>query len=81
MSYYISPHGLLVHDRADWPCAACHPDHSSDRQAWYLCIDCAQEMLTAAAAGMSEARALMDDVTDALAFFEVNTQMSAAPMN
>lgn len=81
MSYYISPHGLLVHDRADWPCAACHPENTSDRQAWYLCVECAQKMLTAAGAGMKEARALMDDVTDALGFFETNSQVSAARLN
>ncbi len=81
MSYYVSPHGLLVHDQADWPCAACHPDATSDRQAWYLCVTCAQEMLAAASAGMSGARALMDDVTDALGFFQVNGQIHAAHMN
>jgi len=81
MSYYVSPHGLLVHDRPDWPCAACHPDGTSDRQAWFLCVGCAQEMLAAAGAGMAEARALMDDVTDALAFFEVSAHTLASAAN
>jgi len=81
MSYFVSPQGLLVHDQADWPCAACHPDGTTDRQAWYLCFECAQEMLAAAGAGVSGARALIDDVTDALAFFEVNGHMHSAHMN
>jgi hypothetical protein len=81
MSYCISAHGLLVHDQPDWPCAVCHPEATSDRQAWYLCVGCAQEMLAAAGAGMTGARALMDDVTDALAFFEVSTRTLASAAN
>jgi len=81
MSYYISPQGLLVHNRPDWPCAVCHPEGTSDRQAWYLCVGCAQEMLAAAGAGLDEARALMDDVTEALAFFEGSTETLASAPN
>jgi len=38
-------------------------------------------MLAAAGAGLEEARALMDDVSEALAFFEVTTETLASAPN
>jgi hypothetical protein len=70
MGYALSPGGLLVHDRKDWPCAICRPDSVSDRTGHCLCIECAHAAMAAAGVGAPDARALLDDLTDALVLLE-----------
>lgn len=70
MDYAVSPGGLLVHSRKDWPCAVCRSSSVTDGRGLYLCVDCARGLLAAAGAGVESARALLDDVTDALVLLE-----------
>jgi hypothetical protein len=70
MDYATSSGGLMVHSRSDWPCAGCRPDLISDGRGFCLCVKCAHGVVTAAAAGSEGARALLDDVTDALVLLE-----------
>ncbi len=60
----------MVHCRYDWPCAGCRPGPSSDSGDFCLCVKCAHGVITAAEAGSESARALLDDVTDALVLLE-----------
>ncbi len=70
MDYAISPHGLLVHDRNEWPCSSCRPDRVLESRGICLCVRCAHGIVAAAGAGAEGARDLLDDVTDALAILE-----------
>ncbi len=79
MDFALSPNGLLVHDRKDWPCAICRPEKISDSWGYCLCLDCAHGLVAAAGAGYEGARALLDDVTDALATLE--HQMHPSPVS
>jgi len=81
MEYAMSPGGLMVHTRTDWPCAVCKPDRMSEGRGFWLCARCAHGMIFAAEAGVEDARALLDDVTDALALLEVRTTLEALPSN
>ena len=80
MDYAMSPGGLMVHNRKDWPCAVCRPDRTSEGRGFWLCSQCAQGMIFAAEAGVEDARALLDDVTDALAMLEYRPGATAPPM-
>jgi len=62
----MSPRGLLVHARRDWPCAVCRPGAPVRRRAYCLCLDCSTAILADAKAGAEDARALLPDVADAL---------------
>jgi len=79
MEYVTSPSGLMVHRRNDWPCAVCRPERISEGRGFWLCSHCAQGMIFAAEAGIEEARALLDDVTDALALLEYHSSGAVAP--
>ena len=81
MDYAMSPGGLTVHTRQDWPCAVCRPNRISEGKGFWLCAHCAHGMIFAAEAGVEDARALLDDVTDALALLEVHTTLEATPPN
>jgi len=70
MDYVTSSGGLTVHCRADWPCAGCRPGPTSDSGGFCLCVKCAHGVISAAEAGSESARALLDDVTDALVVLE-----------
>ena len=70
MGYALSSGGLLVHDRKDWPCAVCRPESNSDRSGHCLCIECAHATMAAAGVGVDGARALLEDLTDALVLLE-----------
>jgi hypothetical protein len=80
MDYAMSPGGLTVHTRKDWPCAVCRPDRMWEGRGFSLCAHCAQGMIFAAEAGIEDARALLDDVTDALALLEYRPTPAAPPM-
>ncbi|HZO99906.1 MAG TPA: hypothetical protein VFD30_06415 [Terriglobia bacterium] len=80
MDYVMSPGGLLVHLREDWPCAVCNPGEIAEGRGYCLCAACAQSVMAAAGAGYEDARALLDDITDALALLEVSSSgASLAP--
>ncbi len=70
MDYVTSSGGLMVHSRSDWPCAGCRPNPLSDSRGFCLCVKCAHGVISAAEAGSESARALLDDVTDALVLLE-----------
>ena len=80
MEYAMSLNGLTVHSREDWPCAVCRPAGCSEGRGFCLCSQCAQGMIFAAEAGVEDARALLDDVTDALAMLEYRPGATAPPM-
>ncbi len=70
MDYATSSGGLMVHSRSDWPCAGCRPEPISDSRGFCLCVKCAHSVIRAAGVGSEGARALLDDVTDALTLLE-----------
>jgi ribosomal protein L37AE/L43A len=70
MDFAVSSGGLLVHARQDWPCAVCRPQGTSERGGLWLCLHCAHDMIVAAEVGVEGARALLDDLTDALVRLE-----------
>jgi len=78
MDYAISPGGLMVHDREDWPCAVCRPHLTMECKGFFLCLKCAHNMIFAAEAGVASARELLDDVTDALGLLEAQAQTLSA---
>ena len=80
MEYGMSTNGLTVHSRKDWPCANCRPAGCFEGRGFWLCAHCAQGMIHAAEAGVEDARALLDDVTDALAMLEYRPGATAPPM-
>lgn len=70
MDHVLSPSGLMVHSRSDWPCVSCRPYLVSDSQGFCLCVRCAHGVINAAEAGFEDARELLDEVTDALVLLE-----------
>ncbi len=81
MDYAVSRGGLLVHARQDWPCALCRPQGSSEARGFWLCARCAHGMIIAAEAGVEAARALLDDVTDALVRLEGHSPETRVAIN
>lgn len=80
MDYALSRNGLLVHDREDWPCAVCRPE-GMERDGYCLCLSCAHTAVVAAGVGVGEARALLDDLTDALVVLEPQVHPSPSAAN
>jgi hypothetical protein len=80
MEYAMSLNGLTVHSRTDWPCAMCRPAACLEGRGFWLCAHCAHGMIHAAEAGVEGARALLDDVTDALAMLEYRPGAAAPPI-
>lgn len=76
MDFTLTPGGLLVHACDEWPCAVCRPSQISESRAYCLCLNCAYAVMAAASAGEPDARALLDDISDALSQFEAEV---AAP--
>jgi hypothetical protein len=81
MDYVMSPGGLLVHTREDWPCAVCRPGEIMEGRGYCLCMECAHSVIVAAGAGVEDARALLDDITDALVLFGNGFSRSSLPVN
>jgi hypothetical protein len=81
MDYVLSQNGLLVHDRKDWPCAVCRPEGIVERDGFCLCLDCAHTAMAAAGVGVGEARALLDDLTEALVVLEPQVHPSHTAAN
>ena len=66
--------GLLVHSCDDWPCAVCRPGRISESRAYCLCLNCAYGIVAAASAGEQDARALLDEISDALSQLEAHQE-------
>lgn len=81
MQYAISPGGLLVHARGDWPCAVCRPDGTAERRGLLLCTRCAQGMIFAVEAGAEGPRALLDELTDALTLLGSGESLAQPSLN
>jgi hypothetical protein len=81
VDYATSPGGLMVHSRSDWPCAGCRPNLISEGRGFCLCVKCAHGIISAAEAGSEGARALLDDVTDALLLLELPLATFQGPLN
>jgi hypothetical protein len=73
MNFVVSPGGLVVHSRMDWPCAVCRPGDITESPGYCLCLDCANSMMVAAGVGEEGARALLDELTDALGLLVAQT--------
>ncbi len=70
MDFALSSGGLMVHSRKDWPCAVCRPQAIFESPGYCLCVKCAHGVMAAAGAGVEGARALLDEITDALVLLE-----------
>ena len=66
VDFAMTPGGLLVHSCENWPCAVCRPSLISESRAYCLCLHCANAIVVAASAGEPDARALLDEISDAL---------------
>ena len=70
MDFAMTSGGLLVHTCEDWPCAVCRSSEISESRAYCLCLSCAYGIVAAASAGEAGARALLDEISDALSQLE-----------
>jgi hypothetical protein len=81
MEYAMSTGGLMVHSRADWPCACCRSRELVDGKSFCLCLKCARRVIRAAEAGIEGMRALLDDITDALTILQGEDLMPGLAVN
>jgi len=81
MEFVMSPNGLLVHIRQDWPCAVCRSGAISESYGYCLCRSCAYAMVAAAGAGEEGARAMLDEITEALSLLEAQGSPSGLMAN
>jgi len=77
----MTPGGLLVHSSDYWPCAVCRPGQISESRAYCLCLSCAHAIVAAASTGDRGARALLDDISDALSQLEAQQYPSHLAAN
>ncbi len=70
MDFALTSGGLLVHSCAEWPCAICRPGQISESRAYCLCLNCSYALVAAASAGEKGARAMLDEISDALSQLE-----------
>jgi hypothetical protein len=81
MDYAMSPGGLMVHSREDWPCACCRPHDVADGHGFCLCVKCARGVVQRVAAGFEGLRGLLDDITDALTLLQGERFMPSLAVN
>jgi hypothetical protein len=81
VDFAMTPGGLLVHCREEWPCALCRPGEILEGRGYCLCVICAYAVVAAAGAGEQGARALLDEVTDALSLLEAQLPEAALMLN
>ncbi|HXW13362.1 MAG TPA: hypothetical protein VEN79_02540 [Terriglobia bacterium] len=81
MDFAMTSGGLLVHSCEDWPCAVCRPSLISESRAYCLCLNCAYGIVAAASAGEPGARALLDEISDALSQLEALQEEPRLPAN
>lgn len=77
----MTPGGLLVHSCDDWPCAMCRPTEIVESRGYCLCLNCAYGIVAAASAGEVGARALLDEISDALSLLEAQQPGPRLPAN
>jgi hypothetical protein len=70
VDFAMTPGGLLVHSSDNWPCAVCRPSQIAESRAYCICLNCAYAIVAAASAGQPGARALLDEISDALSLLE-----------
>jgi len=70
VDFAMTPGGLLVHSCDEWPCAVCRPSQIAESRAYCLCLNCSYAIMAAASAGEQGARALLDEISDALSMLE-----------
>ncbi len=70
MDFAMTPGGLLVHSCEAWPCAVCRPGQISESRAYCLCLNCSYALVAAASAGEKGARAMLDEISEALSLLE-----------
>jgi hypothetical protein len=76
VDFAVTTGGMLVHSCEDWPCAVCRPGQITESRAYCLCLNCAYGIVVAASAGEPDARALLDEISDALGQFEAGERES-----
>lgn len=81
MDFAMTSGGLLVHSCDDWPCAVCRPGLISESRAYCLCLNCSYALVAAASAGEKGARAMLDEISDALSLLEAQQQESGLTAN
>ena len=81
MDFAMTSGGLLVHSCEDWPCAVCRPSKIVESRAYCLCLNCAYGIVAAASAGEQDARALLDEISDALSLLEAQQPEPRLPAN
>jgi len=81
VDFAMTSGGLLVHSCEDWPCAVCRPSLISESRAYCLCLNCAYGIVAAASAGEPGARALLDEISDALSQLEAQQEEPRLPAN
>lgn len=81
MEYTMSPGGLMVHSRNDWPCACCRPHDVADSRGFCLCVKCARSLMRAAEAGVDGIRGLLDDLAEALTALQSEALMPGVAIN
>lgn len=81
MDFAMTAGGLLVHSCGDWPCAVCRPDLISESRAYCLCLNCSYALVAAASAGEKNARAMLDEISDALSMLEARQPESRLTAN
>ncbi len=81
MEYAMSPGGLMVHSREDWPCACCRAREVVDSKGFCLCLKCARSVIRAVEAGIEGMRGLLDDITDALTLLQGDELMPSLSVN
>lgn len=66
IDYAISPIGMLVHNRKDWPCAVCRPLNRTETPGAFLCIDCAHDLVASMihAADVLDSKGAVDTISD-----------------
>ncbi len=77
----MTPGGLLVHSCTDWPCAVCRPSEIVESRSYCLCLNCAYGLVAAASAGEQGARALLDEISDALCMLEAQQPVPTLSVN
>ena len=81
VDYAMTPGGLLVHSNEDWPCAVCRPSQITETRSYCICLNCAYTIMAAASAGEQNARAMLDEISDALCILEAQQLESRLPAN
>jgi hypothetical protein len=79
--FAMTPGGLLVHSNDEWPCAVCRPSEIAETRSYCLCLNCAYTIVAAAGAGEKNARAMLDEISDALCMLEAQQPEPRLPAN